>query len=70
LKKQVAIEVGQFVEKLAPTSPDGEKEYGEISDAERAARIEAIFATVEKRALAAEERREPDAAPSDEDPVM
>lgn len=30
-------------EKLAPTSPDGLREYGELTDDERASRIEAIF---------------------------
>lgn len=48
-EKQAAQELGEWVEKVAPTDPTGKQEYASLSDDERAARIAAIFDAARKR---------------------
>jgi hypothetical protein len=44
LEKQAAQDAGQWVDKVAPTSPDGTHEYRPFTDAERRSVVSALFA--------------------------
>jgi hypothetical protein len=44
LEKQAAQDAGQWVDKVAPTSPDGTHEYRPFTDAERRSVVAALFA--------------------------
>lgn len=50
LKRQIAVECGQWVEKLAPTNPEGDREYGELTESERAGKLAQIFDSIRTRA--------------------
>src|SRR5262245_15630090 len=43
-EKQAAVELGQWVTKVAPTNPDGSDEYGGFSDDDRATLLRALGA--------------------------
>lgn len=48
-EKQAAQEIGQWVEKIAPTSPDGTEPFEPITEAERAERLARVLDTARAR---------------------
>lgn len=49
-ERQAAMELGQWVEKVAPTNPEGDREYGELTEPERVAKLAQIFDSIRTRA--------------------
>ncbi len=50
-QKQLAVELGQWVEKVAPTDPTGENEFGNLTDEERADRALALLDVARARRM-------------------